>query len=219
MDCIAPVWKPAGITSFDVIRKIKTNLQKKIKIGHAGTLDPFAEGILILCTGKKTKSVESMMDKLKVYEAEIQLGIETDTMDPEGEIVKKSKVNHYSKNSIKLILEKFTGTTNQIPPMFSALKYKGQRLYNLARKGVKIELQPRQVFIKNVNFISLENNVLKISVECGRGVYIRALARDIALELKTVGYLISLKRTKVGEYSEENALSIEEFAKCIFSKH
>ena len=214
MDTIINVWKPVGWTSFDVVKKIK-GIVKPSKVGHTGTLDPFAEGVLVICIGKMTKNVESLMNCEKEYVATIQLGSETDTLDPEGEVVKEAKIIPLSHEKINSILNTFLGESNQIPPMYSALKVNGKRLYKLAREGKVIERQPRKIIINEIELLESNIDSVKIRVKCGRGTYIRVLASDIAIALNTVGFLKSLVRTQVGEFKQKNSISIEEVAEWL----
>jgi tRNA pseudouridine55 synthase len=214
VDAIVGIWKPTGWTSFDVVKKIRGYVRPS-KVGHAGTLDPFAEGVLVLCIGKMTKKVESLMDCEKEYIATVKLGEQTDTLDIEGKIVKTKAIpDDVNEEKVLSVLEKFIGEIDQIPPMYSALHVNGKRLYELARKGETIERKARKVNVKQIDLLAFNTNEIEIRVICGRGTYVRALARDIARELNTVGFLTSLTRTKVGDYTDANAISIEEFATC-----
>jgi tRNA pseudouridine55 synthase len=208
VDTILNVWKPIGWTSFDVVKKIK-GFVRPSKVGHAGTLDPFAEGVLVICIGKMTKKVESLMDHEKEYIATIQLGSETDTLDTEGKVIKVAKITPLSARKIIDILNTFLGETSQVPPMYSALKVNGKRLYELAREGKVIERQSRKITISEIELLERNKDSLKIRVKCGRGTYIRVLASDIANNMNTVGFLKSLVRTQVGEFKQEDSMSVE----------
>ena len=208
MNVILNVWKPVGWTSFDVVKKIR-KFVRPAKVGHAGTLDPFAEGVLVLCVGKMTKRVESLMDHEKEYVATIQLGKQTDTLDTEGKIVKEKKIKALSIEEIKKILNSFLGEGTQIPPMYSALRVNGKRLYELARKGIVVDRKPRKISISEIELLENDKNSLKVRVRCGRGTYIRVLASDIANRMGTVGFLKSLVRTEVGEYKQKDSMSVE----------
>jgi tRNA pseudouridine55 synthase len=208
IDMIQPFWKPIGWSSFDVVKKVRGSV-KPSKVGHAGTLDPFAEGVLVLCIGKMTKQVESVMNKRKEYIAEIEFGKTTDTLDLEGQITEISDVNIDSVEMIRNVLKQYIGEIEQIPPMYSALKVDGKRLYKLARKGITVKRNPRKVHVYNIELISYEDNICTIKVECGRGTYVRVLAADIAKSLSTVGYLTKLVRTKVGDYDQKSSIKIE----------
>ena len=214
MDAIVNVWKPIGWTSFDVVKKIK-GFVKPSKVGHAGTLDPFAEGVLIICIGEMTKKVESLMDHEKEYVATIQLGSETDTLDNEGKVIKEEKIPPLTHEEINIILNTFLGESHQTPPMYSALKVNGKRLYKLAREGKIVERQPRKIIINEIELLESNKDSLKIRVRCGRGTYIRVLASDIANAMNTVGFLKSLVRTQVGEFKQNNSISIENVAEWL----
>ena len=208
------MWKPVSWTSFDVVKNIRNQI-KPAKVGHAGTLDPFAEGVLILCTGNFTKKVEYFMDKEKEYIAEIRLGKETDTLDLTGRTVKISNVPKLSENKIIKTIKQFIGDIKQEPPMFSALKVNGQPLYKSARKGINVPRKKRIVRIYDISLISFNENTVRLMVTCGRGTYIRSLAKDLAKQLDTVGHLFALKRTRIGEYEERNCISINDFPQWI----
>ena len=208
------MWKPVDWTSFDVVRKVRSQI-KPAKVGHAGTLDPFAEGVLMLCTGNFTKKVEYFMDKEKEYIADIRLGKQTDTLDLTGSTVKLSDVPKLTQNKILKAVKLFIGDIKQEPPMFSALKVNGQPLYKSARKGLNIPRKKRIVRIYDIKLISFNENTITLMVTCGRGTYIRSLAKDIAKQLNTVGHLVSLKRTRIGEYEEKNCIYINDFPEWI----
>ena len=214
---VIPMWKPVDWTSFDVVKKIRSHF-KPAKVGHAGTLDPFAEGVLMLCTGEKTKSIESFMDQEKEYVAEIILGSETDTLDITGKVVKTSQIPKINKQSILDVLFNFTGDIMQEPPMYSALKYNGKPLYKLARKQITVYRKKREVKIYDIELFDFSVDSINIKVKCGRGTYIRSLARDIALNLGTVGHLNSLKRTRIGDYDEKACITIKEFPEWLSAR-
>jgi len=209
-DCIVSIWKKPDWTSNDIIKYIKPFISPS-KVGHAGTLDPFAEGVLVVCIGKMTKQVSKIMEFKKEYHVKIQFGHRTDTLDHTGNITKTRKYQYNSDAHIISILDTFLGEINQIPPMFSALKHKGKRLYNLARKGITIKREARKVFIESINLLKSNKNSIKISVVCGKGTYIRSLARDIAHKLGTEGYVLELIRTKVGDFNKENSINVKDF--------
>ena len=209
-DCIVSIWKEIDWTSNDIIKCIKPFISP-LKVGHAGTLDPFAQGVLLVCIGKMTKQVSKIMEFKKEYHVKIQFGHRTDTLDHTGNITKTRKYQYNSDTHIISILDTFLGEINQIPPMFSALKHKGKRLYNLARKGITIKREARKVFIESINLLKSNKNSIKISVVCGKGTYIRSLARDIAHELGTEGYVLELIRTKVGDFNKENSINVKDF--------
>ena len=214
MDAIVNVWKPIGWTSFDVVKKIRGSV-KPSKVGHAGSLDPFAEGVLVICIGRMTKKVESLMDHEKEYVATIQLGAETDTLDTEGKVIKEAKITPLSNKKIESLLSTFLGESDQIPPMYSALKVNGKRLYELAREGKVIERKPRKITITEIELLDNNKDSLKIRVKCGRGTYIRVLASDIANAMNTVGFLKSLVRTQVGDFKQEDSIPVENVAEWL----
>ena len=215
---LIPIWKDSDWTSNDIIKFIKPYL-KPHKIGHTGTLDPFAEGILLICIGKMTKQVSNLMELKKEYHARIMLGMRTDTLDLTGQINKEKKYIKKKDSFINEVLTNFIGEINQVPPMFSALKHKGQRLYKLARQGVKIQRDPRPVFIESINLLTNNEKYIDIEVVCGKGTYIRSLARDIAIQLGTHGYLSKLARTKVGDFDFDSSINIKDFKSWILSQH
>ena len=208
LDLIVPFWKPKDWTSFDVVKKVRNQI-KPNKVGHSGTLDPFAEGILVLCIGKKTKESERLMSLKKEYIGTIQLGVETDTLDSTGQIIKELPIPKITEKKLIAVLNDFIGDSFQIPPMYSALKKNGTPLYKLARKGIKVEREPRPIHIYNIELLEFKDDKVTIRVECGKGTYIRTLAKDIAEKLNTCGFLTNLSRTKVGEYSESDSVQIE----------
>jgi len=217
IEVVIPVWKPVGWTSFDVVKKLRSQI-KPAKVGHAGTLDPFAEGVLMLCTGKYTKQVESFMDKEKEYLAEIQLGLETDTLDPTGKVVGMANVPKLTEDKINLVLKEFIGEIKQEPPMFSALKVNGEPLYKLARKGINIPRENRTVNIYDIQLINFTDRRITLKVVCGRGTYIRSLAKDIAEKLNTVGHLTTLKRTRIGKYNQSSCIAVKDLSKWISAR-
>ena len=214
INAIIPIWKPVDWTSFDVVKKIRSQI-KPAKVGHAGTLDPFAEGILMLCTGEFTKRVGTFMDKEKEYIAKIRLGEETDTLDLTGKVIKTSDIYELTRDKILKVIQQFVGVVKQEPPMFSALKVNGQPLYKFARKGINFPRKMRNVNIHDIQLIKWTPNTITLKVICGKGTYIRSLAKDISIKLDTVGHLIALKRTRIGEYKENNCISINKFPEWI----
>ena len=202
--------KPVDWSSFDVVKKIK-NITKHKKVGHGGTLDPFASGVLIIGTEKDTKSLSSITNSDKTYEAEIELGKATNTLDTEGEVVREMPIPMMESKNIESTLHSFMGKQKQIPPMFSAKKHNGIRLYKLARMGKEIDREDIDIFISDIGLIDFNSNSIKFSVECSKGTYVRVLGKDIAERLGTVGYLTELTRTKVGDHLIDDSLSIELF--------
>ncbi len=212
MDGILLVDKKKGETSTGTMNKIKKILRPK-KIGHAGALDPFATGLLIILINQGTKLFNLIMSKEKVYHATILLGVETDTLDPEGNVVKEMGVPDLSEEEIKKKLKEFVGIIDQVPPSFSAVKKKGVRAYRLARKGIKVELEKRKVHIYEINLISWKSPRIKIEVKCSAGTYIRSLARDIAYSLGTCGYLEELRRISCGPFHVRDAIIVNKNVK------
>lgn len=198
--------KPVGPTSFKMVHLVKRILQIK-KIGHAGTLDPFASGLLIICVGRNaTKRISFLMDGEKEYSATLKLGIETDTQDLTGEVVGRSEVAGITAAMVERCLQSFVGEQLQAPPAFSALKYKGKPLYYYARKGIKVAKEPRTVFIREIEALGLQDDLLRIRVICGKGTYIRTLAADIGRQLGCGAHLVELRRLRSGLYSVDEAL-------------
>jgi len=209
---ILNMYKPKGCTSFDLVRKVRKVVMDK-KVGHAGTLDPFAEGVLIIGTGKDTKRLTQIAGSNKGYIATLKLGTKTDTLDPEGNVIKKSKVPKLTNKKIKNVLNSFCGQMDQIPPMYSAKKVNGQRLYKLARKNIEVEREPCKIEIFDIEFISYKSNSLTFRVECSKGTYVRVLGSDIAEKLDTIGHLSSLTRISVGEFQLDDSLKMNDILK------
>ncbi|MEO5683798.1 MAG: tRNA pseudouridine(55) synthase TruB [Chitinophagaceae bacterium] len=201
--------KPFEWTSFDVIRKVR-NLIKIRKVGHAGTLDPLATGLLIVCTGKFTKRINEYMAQEKEYTGSITLGATTPTFDLESDPENIKDWAGITEQQIKEATKTFTGNIMQVPPMHSAIKKDGKRIYELARRGETIELEPRKLFIKTFDITSIKMPVLQFRVVCSTGTYIRSLANDLGAALGCGGYLSSLCRTAIGELRLENALSVKQ---------
>ena len=211
MNGVICVYKPGGISSHDCIYKVRRALGTR-KVGHTGTLDPMAEGVLPICVGKATRASEMIMASEKVYKAELTFGAETTTADSEGEITRKSD-KIITKEEFLNVLPKFTGEIEQIPPMYSAVHHNGQRLYKLAREGIEVERKPRKINIYKLEIenIDLENSEVTILVDCSKGTYIRTLCNDIGESLGTGGFMKSLIRTKCGGFNVENSITLEEF--------
>ncbi|QIK16720.1 tRNA pseudouridine(55) synthase TruB [Blattabacterium sp. DPU] len=201
--------KPWGWTSFDIVKKIKNSIitaastikKENLKIGHAGTLDPFATGLLIVLTGKYTKKVNEIQNYKKVYTGIIKLGCETLSFDSETEEHNFSSVSHITPKLIKKIAQKFLGDIDQYPPYFSALKTKGKRFYEYARKGIKIIIKSRRVKIYNFHILKIGIPYIKFFIECGKGTYIRSLAQDFGKSLQSGAYILSLRREGIGNFS------------------
>tara|TARA_Y100000591_G_scaffold205437_1_gene177901 strand:- start:484 stop:1137 length:654 start_codon:yes stop_codon:yes gene_type:complete len=204
--------KPIGWTSFDIVKKVK-NITGHKKVGHGGTLDPFASGVLILGTENDTKNLSEIAKSNKSYHAELLLGEKTNTLDPEGEIIDEKPIPKLNERIILKIMKTFEGMSKQIPPMFSAKKHKGVRLYKLARKNIEIERSNINIEIDDISLINFSENKIIFNVSCSKGTYIRVLGSDIAEKLGTVGHLINLKRTRVGNHFIEDSKSIEAFEK------
>ena len=204
---IIPINKPKDWTSFDVVNKLKYKL-KPLKVGHLGTLDPMATGVLLVTVGKATKLFDLMQEKTKTYVAEFEFGYETDTLDLTGKIINQSN-NIPTKEEVISILPKFIGRINQIPPKFSAKSINGKRAYEMARQNIDFEIKPKVVEIHKIELISYENGILKLEIECGSGTYIRSIGRDIAIELETLATMVSLVRTKVGDFQIEGCVDVQ----------
>lgn len=200
--------KPIGITSFKLVHIIKKKLKVK-KVGHCGTLDPLASGLMIVLVGKYTKLQDKFMKQDKFYYATIKLGIKTDSGDLDGNIISQSDYSHVTKESIKQACNNFIGKIQQIPPMYSALKVNGQKLYELARKGITIERKPREITIYNIDLIDYQKDTFSIRVKCSSGTYIRTLAQDIGTKLNTDTVLINLVREEIGNYKLTDAINID----------
>ena len=202
--------KPMHWTSFDVVNKLRGAIRhhlgvKKIKVGHSGTLDPMATGLLIICTGKFTKKLNEFQDLGKVYTGTITFGGTTPTYDKESDVDTVFPFDHITKSLLLDAIPNFTGKIAQIPPMFSAIKIKGQPLYKLARRGEKIELKPRNIEIYSLKFTRIELPEVDFEVHCSKGTYIRSLAHDLGQYLNSGAHLSKLVRTKVGDFTLEHA--------------
>lgn len=204
--------KPFEWTSFDVVRKIR-NLIRIKKVGHAGTLDPLATGLLIVCTGKFTKKINDYMSQEKEYTGTFTLGAITPTYDLEREPENCKPFEHLTEENIHAATKKFTGDIMQVPPIHSAIKVEGKRVYELARKGKKVKLEPRPITIREFEITKIALPVVQFRVVCSTGTYIRSLANDFGEALGCGAYLSSLSRTRIGEFTLDKALTIEEFEK------
>lgn len=217
MDGVILIDKEKKYTSNDVVQKVKRILNTKV--GHTGTLDPNATGVLPLLLGNATKLSKYLINHDKEYEATIQLGEKTTTADSEGDVICKLDVNSNLLNPsyIKSILDTFIGKQEQIPPMYSAIKVNGKKLYNYAREGKKVELEPRKIEIYSIDILNVDtiNKTLKFNVKCSKGTYIRSLCEDIAEKLETVGYMKDLRRLSVGEFNIKDSIKINEFEKNV----
>ena len=205
--------KPLDWTSFQAVNKLKYklksefNLPKKFKIGHAGTLDPRATGLLIICTGKFTKIIPQIQDAPKEYFTEIKIGVQTESYDTEKPEILHQDISEITETQIKETLEKFLGEIDQKPPIFSAIKIEGNRAYDLARAGKEVEMKSRKTTITYIENIEIDLPFVRFTVGCSKGTYIRSLAHDIGQELGVGAYLTNLRRTKIGDYLVENASS------------
>ena len=208
--------KPLHWTSFQVVNKLRWHIRKhfnikKIKVGHAGTLDPLATGLLIICVGKETKNINTFQGQIKTYTGTISIGATTPSYDLETEIDKTFSTEHITEELLQRTVRSFTGEIDQKPPIFSAIKKEGKRLYELARKGETTEIKARKITIENFILTSTALPNIDFKVVCSKGTYIRSLAYDVGLALNSGAHLSALRRTKIGDFSVDNAISIEEF--------
>lgn len=214
--------KPTGMTSNDLVAKLRSKIKKsyniKLKVGHTGTLDPNASGVMIVALGQCTKFVQYIIEKEKTYVAEILLGKLTDTLDTYGKVIEEKPIKEFEEEDLFYIIKKFIGKIKQIPPMYSAIKISGQRLYKLARNEKQIEIKPRDIEIKNINVLKRDENKILIEVSCSSGTYIRSLARDISNELENLGILSFLIRTKVDKFDIQESFTLEEIERYIENK-
>lgn len=220
---IIHVDKPLHWTSFRVVKVVRGKLCqklkiKKLKVGHAGTLDPLATGVMTICTGRKTKLIEQLQAETKEYVAEIRLGATTPSFDLETEIDAEHPFEHITEEMVKDTLQQFVGTIEQVPPVFSAVKIEGKRAYQFARNNENIELKPKLLVINSIELLSCALPIISIRVVCSKGTYIRALARDIGLALQSGAHLTRLTRTRVGDTLLENCLKMDELDD-FFTRH
>lgn len=212
MDGIILINKPKGCTSHDIVNKIKHILNEKV--GHTGTLDPNATGLLPILVGKGTKISQYLINHDKEYKVELKLGIKTDTADSEGRVLEEKEVqeNILENENVQNTLQSFVGKQKQIPPMYSAIKVNGKKLYEYARKDIKLELEPRDIEIYEITLLDIDKieNIVKFTVKCSKGTYIRSLCEDIAAKLGTIGYMKELNRLQVGIFKIEASIKIEE---------
>lgn len=212
--------KPLGWTSFDVVKRLRGAIQrkmnvKKFKVGHAGTLDPLATGVLIICTGRGTRRIEELQAGTKEYIATIKFGATTPSFDLEKEIDAIYPFEHITKKRLEDVLPDFTGKIMQVPPVFSAVKISGKRAYNFARKGKDVELKPKELEITELELLEYDLPIVKLRIVCSKGTYIRALARDLGVALESGAHLIGLRRTRVGEVCVQDCLSVDDMIKRI----
>ena len=215
MDGIIVINKPIRCTSYNIVYRVKKIFKEKV--GHTGTLDPLATGVLPILIGKGTKLSNYLMEHDKEYIATLKLGKKTDTLDAEGEVIEEREVddNIFNKDKIDEVLNKFIGKIEQIPPLYSAIKVNGKKLYEYARNGQNVEVKPRQVEIYKINLLNIdkEQKEIKFKVNCSKGTYIRTLCLDIAEKLGSIGYMSSLQRTRVGRFKIKDAITIDELEK------
>lgn len=208
--------KPLKWTSFQVVNKLRWNIRQKfnlgkIKVGHAGTLDPLATGLLIICTGNFTKKIDEYQAQIKEYTGEITLGATTPSYDLETEVDETFPIDHITDDLIHNTVQKFVGEIEQIPPMFSAIKMSGVRLYDLARQGKTREIQSRKITIETFEITNITMPKVQFRIVCSKGTYIRSLAYDFGKALNSGGYLSGLRRTKIGDFNVDDAVEIEDF--------
>ncbi|MBN2093674.1 tRNA pseudouridine(55) synthase TruB [candidate division KSB1 bacterium] len=211
---ILNLFKAPGWTSFDVVRKI-TYITRIKKVGHAGTLDPFASGVLLITLGRATKQITRLQELEKEYVCEIQLGTVTDTLDVTGKVIQTFPTHQLDEIQIEKIIQQFVGEIEQVPPQFSAIKIKGKRAYQFAREGKMIELAPRKIQIYGIDILEMQLPIIKLKICCAKGTYIRSLARDIGEKSGCGGFVKSLVRTRIGPYRIEDSLPIERLVQLI----
>lgn len=220
MNGIIIINKHKGCTSHDIVYKVKKMFNEKV--GHTGTLDPMATGVLPLLIGKGTQCSKYLINHDKIYNVTLQLGEKTDTADSEGKVIETKEVKEKTlkKENIEKILEKFKGKQEQIPPIYSAIKVNGKKLYEYARKGQEVEIKPRKIEIYNIELLNIneKQKQIEFQVSCSKGTYIRSLCEDIAQRLGTVGYMLELKRIQVGNFNIKEAITIEQLENNIDNK-
>jgi tRNA pseudouridine55 synthase len=212
--------KPYEWTSFDVVNKIRYQLRRKynlkrFKVGHAGTLDPLATGLLLVCTGKWTKKIDTFQALEKEYTGTFRLGATTPSFDLETAIDHTAPFTHLTKTQIKSAISMFTGEIEQLPPTYSAVKVEGKRAYELARKGVEVAIKPRKVTVSEFELTQLRNDQIDFRIVCSKGTYIRSIARDLGEQLKCGAHLVALRRTRIGEHHLTSAIGIDEVTQLI----
>lgn len=212
--------KPVDWSSFDVVKKIRNLLGrklgiKKIKVGHAGTLDPLATGLVILCTGKKTRDIESFREMDKEYEAAFRLGQTTPSFDLETEVDREFPTEHITRDLVLETIQGFIGETEQVPPIYSAKRLGGKRAYEYARRGEDMEMQPVRITIYEMELLAYESPWLKLRIRCSKGTYIRSLARDLGNALSSGAYLAELRRTAIGNFSVKDAVDPQKFEELL----
>ncbi|MBI6058293.1 tRNA pseudouridine(55) synthase TruB [Clostridium perfringens] len=219
MNGVINIYKNTGMTSFDVVAMVR-RVAKMKKVGHTGTLDPAASGVLPVCLGKATKIIDYIMENKKVYRVNLKLGMITDTYDLEGEVLREKDASHITKDEILNCINSFVGTIDQVPPMYSALKQNGVRLYELARQGIEVHREARKVTIYSIENIKIESNDnIQMDVCCSKGTYIRSLCYDIGEKLNVGATMTALERIQNGPFTKEEAINIEDLTEELLEKH
>jgi len=209
LEGVVVINKPQGLTSHDVVDRVRRKFQMK-RIGHAGTLDPLATGVLVLLIGRGTKLFSKFEGFDKAYKATVILGTKTSTADIQGKIIEQRPFDQFTRKMVDEVLPEFVGEIEQIPPMVSAIKFKGKKLYELARKGIEVERQPRRIEIRKLEMEAFDLPLVKIYLECSKGTYVRQLAEDIGTRLGTVACIAEIQRTQVGPFHIQDALTLDE---------
>ena len=219
MNGVINIYKNTGMTSFDVVAIVR-RVAKMKKVGHTGTLDPAASGVLPVCVGKATKIIDYIMENKKVYRVNLKLGMVTDTYDLEGEVLREEDASHITKDEILNCINSFLGTIDQVPPMYSALKQNGVRLYELARQGIEVHREARKITIYSIENIKIESNDnIQMDVCCSKGTYIRSLCYDIGEKLNVGATMTALERIQNGTFTKEEAINIEDLTEELLEKH
>ena len=219
MNGVINIYKNTGMTSFDVVAMVR-RVAKMKKVGHTGTLDPAASGVLPVCLGKATKIIDYIMENKKVYRVNLKLGMITDTYDLEGEVLREEDASHITKDEILNCINSFLGTIDQVPPMYSALKQNGVRLYELARQGIEVHREARKITIYSIENIKIESNDnIQMDVCCSKGTYIRSLCYDIGEKLNVGATMTALERIQNGPFTKEEAINIEDLTEELLEKH
>ncbi|HAT4337950.1 tRNA pseudouridine(55) synthase TruB [Clostridium perfringens] len=219
MNGVINIYKNTGMTSFDVVAMVR-RVAKMKKVGHTGTLDPAASGVLPVCLGKATKIIDYIMENKKVYRVNLKLGMVTDTYDLEGEVLREKDASYITKDEILNCINSFVGTIDQVPPMYSALKQNGVRLYELARQGIEVHREARKITIYSIENIKIESNDnIQMDVCCSKGTYIRSLCYDIGEKLNVGATMTVLERIQNGPFTKEEAINIEDLTEELLEKH
>lgn len=219
MNGVINIYKNTGMTSFDVVAMVR-RVAKMKKVGHTGTLDPAASGVLPVCLGKATKIIDYIMENKKVYRVNLKLGMVTDTYDLEGEVLREEDASYITKDEILNCINSFVGTIDQVPPMYSALKQNGVRLYELARQGIEVHREARKITIYSIENIKIESNDnIQMDVCCSKGTYIRSLCYDIGEKLNVGATMTALERIQNGPFTKEEAINIEDLTEELLEKH